>query len=199
VTGSRPLSQAISEGDGISVVVYVADGDGARHAEAEGAEGVALREPAAGIREATGLPILVRANGPGALEAARHAGADACLLIVESHENDFERLEELFAEAHELGLECVVDVHDEDELELALDRLDPEIFLLSPRGADDDEEPLDRVLELLPDVPAGKLAIAELPVTDREQVLALERAGVDAVLVETREVAELVGSGPPRV
>jgi len=35
------------------------------------------------------------------------------------------------------------------------------------------------VLELLPDVPAGKLAIAQVDVTNRAEVLALERAGVE--------------------
>ncbi len=51
------------------------------------------------------------------------------------------------------------------------------------RDIDEDDDPLDAVLELLPDVPAGKLAIAEVDVSSREEVLALERAGVDAVLV----------------
>jgi indole-3-glycerol phosphate synthase len=93
----------------------------------------------------------------------------------------------------------VAEVRDEDELELALERLDPEIFLLSSRGADEDEEPLERVLDLLPDVPAGKLAIAETPATTREDVVALERAGVDGVLVEGESVALLVGGEPPAV
>ena len=39
------------------------------------------------------------------------------------------------------------------------------------------------MLELLPDVPAGKLAIARVDVATRDEVLALERAGIDAVLV----------------
>jgi indole-3-glycerol phosphate synthase len=55
------------------------------------------------------------------------------------------------------------------------------------------------VLDLLPDVPAGKLAIAELGSTTRDEVDALERAGVDAVLVSTGNVAELVGTAPPEV
>jgi indole-3-glycerol phosphate synthase len=42
---------------------------------------------------------------------------------------------------------------------------------------------LDRVLDLLPDVPAGKLAIAELLRASRDEVAELARAGVDAVLV----------------
>jgi indole-3-glycerol phosphate synthase len=93
-------------------------------------------------------------------------------------------------------LENVVDVRDDEELELALERLDPEIFLLSSREIDEDADPLDAVLELLPDVPAGKLAIAQVDVGNRDEVLALERAGIDAVLVPARHVGDLVGNQP---
>jgi indole-3-glycerol phosphate synthase len=190
------LSQAISEGDGISVIVHVADPDAARAAEAEGAEGIALGRETAGIRAATSLPILFRAGGVP--ETAVGAGADAWLLVVEEHSDEDDQLERAYTRALELGLECVVDVRDEEELELALERLDPEIFLLSPREAED-EGPLERVLDLLPDVPAGKLAIAELHATTREEVVALERAGVDGVLVGAGTIAELVGAAPPDV
>jgi indole-3-glycerol phosphate synthase len=49
------------------------------------------------------------------------------------------------------------------------------------------------VLGLLPDVPAGKLAIAELALTRRDEVEELERAGVDAVIVPAAAVESLVG------
>ncbi len=93
----------------------------------------------------------------------------------------------------------MLDVCDEEELELALARVDPEIFLLSGREVDEDEDPLDHVLGLLPDVPAGKLAIADLDVHGRDDVVALERAGVDAVLVGPGHVAHLVGGPHPEV
>jgi indole-3-glycerol phosphate synthase len=121
------------------------------------------------------------------------------VLIAEHHHDEGTELEENYARALGLGLECVIDVRNEEELELALERVDPEIFLLSPREADDGEEALDRVLELLPDVPAGKLAIAELPASTREDVASLERAGVDAVLVGGGDVAHLVGVTAPEV
>jgi indole-3-glycerol phosphate synthase len=196
VTGSRRLSQAISEGEGISVIATVSDAASAREAEAAGADGLFLRRAAPEVRGATALPILFL--GDGSPEAARAAGADACLLVVE-HVDDENRLATLHAEARALGLECVIDVRDEEELELALERIDPEIFLLSPREAEDDEDELDRVLALLPDVPAGKLAIAELAAGTRNELVALERAGVDAVLVAVADVAGLVGGEPPRV
>ena len=196
MTGSRRLSQALSEGDGISVLVHVADGSAAEAAKSQGAEGLVLDGPATGVKEATGLPVLYRGDTP---DAARAAGADAWVLIAEDHEDEDDALEDRYQQALGLGLECVVDVRDEEELELVLDRVDPEIFLLSPRAADDDVEELDRVLELLPDVPAGKLAIAELRWTTREEVAALERAGVDAVLVTAGDVAHLVGGSVPEV
>jgi indole-3-glycerol phosphate synthase len=76
-----------------------------------------------------------------------------------------------------------VDVHDEEELEAVLARIDPEIVLLSPRAAEDEDDAVDRILELLPDVPAGKLVAAELDFVTEDELIALERAGVDAVLV----------------
>jgi indole-3-glycerol phosphate synthase len=196
VTGGRRLSQAISEGDGISVLALVADADGARAAEKQGAEGLALRSPAAAVREATSLPILYRADASP--DAARDAGADACLIVVEQHDEE-DDLEALHARATELGLEIVADVHDDESIEASLERIDPEIFLLSPRDAEDDEDDLERILDLLPDVPAGKLAIADLGSATRDDVVALERAGVDAVLVETKKIAHLVGGAPPEV
>jgi indole-3-glycerol phosphate synthase len=196
VTGGTPLSQAISEGDGISIIALVRDADGARSAEEQGAEGLAIIAAVDGVRDATDLPVLFRYDAPP--EDAGAAGADACLIVVEEHDDE-DDLEELHERARALGLEVVADVHDDDSLAASLDRIDPEIFLLSPRDAEDDEEDIERILDLLPDVPAGKLAIADLPAATREDVIALERAGVDAVLVDTKKIADLVGGAPPEV
>src|SRR5205823_3799482 len=150
----RRFSHAIAEGDGISVVVSVEDPDAARAAELQRAEALAVERDPGSIRAATGLPILWRAEAP--LERASEV-ADACLLVFESFEDDDGRLEELYERALALGLDCVVDVGNEEELEQALERVDPEIFLLSPRRREGDT-PLECVLDLLPSVPAGKLA-----------------------------------------
>jgi hypothetical protein len=176
VPGSRRLSQRISEGDGIAIIVRVADAESARIAEAEGAKAIAVSGVIDGIRAATALPLLWLSN-------ASPVDADAVVLRPT-------------ASASHDGIEFVVDVRDEDELELALEQLDPEIFLLCGEGSGEHDDPLDAVLELLPDVPAGKLAIADVAVESRDEVLALERAGIDAVLVPAGSVAGLVGHAP---
>ena len=195
--GQRRFSQAISEGDGISLIAPAADADAASAAERAGAEGVVLDANVPEVRDATGLPILWRLDASPA--EALTAGADALLLAAGSLEDDAEHVERRWQEAHDIGLECVVEVRDADELELALERLDPEIFLLAPREAGDADDPLESVLDLLPDIPAGKLAIADLEVTTLDEIAELERAGVDAVIVASHNLAGLVRAAPPEV
>jgi indole-3-glycerol phosphate synthase len=192
---SRRFSQAISEGDGISLIVDVADADAARAAAAQGAEAVSVRDPLSDLREVIDLPILWRAGG-GPSQAAV-AGADAWLVSVSAADDDDEWLARQHAEAVELGLDCVIEVRNAEELEHALEHLDPEILLFSV--GDEDADALGRALDLLPDLPAGKLAVADVPISSREQVVELERAGVDAVIVGARNVAGLVGDAPPPV
>jgi indole-3-glycerol phosphate synthase len=189
----RRLSQAIAEGDGISVLVEVGSGDAARRAEQRGAEGLVVRGTHSSLGREVALPLL--AYGPAPEEAA-HSAAAAVVLSVE--EEEAEVLHGLADRCLELGLELVVRVRDDEELERVLEHLDPEIVLLTAERADAEQPALDRLLELLPDVPAGKLAIAELADASREDVEELERAGVDAVLV-AGDVEALVGDGVPDV
>jgi indole-3-glycerol phosphate synthase len=104
----------------------------------------------------------------------------------------------MWDEAHSLGLECVVRVSESTDLERALHYFDPEVFLLSV-GEEADEDPLTVLLGLLHDVPAGKLAIAELHDATPEDVSELERSGVDAVLVSPGGLEALIQAGPPDV
>jgi NAD(P)H-dependent flavin oxidoreductase YrpB (nitropropane dioxygenase family) len=194
--GPRRLSQAISEGDGISVLVEVAAPEAARAAARQGADGVVIRRAAPAARDATDLPIVWCADGPAAAAAA---GADAYLVVAARYGEDWERLAADYALTLELGLDCLVEVRDEEELEAVLEEIDPEILLLAGTPPDPDAAVLDHVLELLPDVPAGKLAVAHLAAASREEIDALERAGVDAVVVDTTDVRSLVGAEPPEV
>jgi indole-3-glycerol phosphate synthase len=190
------FSHAIAEGDGISVIAAVDDPESARAAEEQRAKALVVRSNPAHLRSATSLPILWRADV--ALDEAA-AAADAYLIVFDAFEDDDGRLEQVHRRALELGLDCAVEVRDEEELERALDRVDPEIFLLAPTRGDEGDTPLEILLDLLAAVPAGKLAIADLPLTTRNEVLELERAGCDAVIVHGQEIAPLVGGPPPEV
>ena len=108
------------------------------------------------ISEGDGIAIIVCVHDAGGAREAEEQGAKALAVsAVIAGIRDVTSLP-LHEHAH---LESVVDVRDEEELEFALEQFDPEIFLLSAREIDDEVDPLDAVLELLPDVPAGKLAI----------------------------------------
>jgi indole-3-glycerol phosphate synthase len=184
------FSQAISEGDGISVIPLL-EGDVAGLAvlaEEAGAEAVAVwsLEDVAAVRSQCSLPVLVRDPQlvlDEELRSLSTGDADACVLVYERFASDEDLIERLYERLTDERADCVVDVRDEEQLEEALERVDPEVILISEREADEEKEDLERTLDLLPDVPAGKLVISEAGLVAREQVVALERAGVDAVLV----------------
>jgi Indole-3-glycerol phosphate synthase len=189
MNGERRFSQAIADGDGISLVAAAADGAAAAQAVSAGARALVATRP---LDDALAVPVLWRGDdGPW---AALAANADACVLVAKAAGDDEEELARRYADVLELGLDCVVEVVDEEELERTLESLDPEVFLLSSRAAGS-ADPLERVLELLQDVPAGKLAIADVADVDDETLDELERAGVDAVIVRVDHLEELATRG----
>jgi indole-3-glycerol phosphate synthase len=196
VNTNRRFSHAIAEGDGISVVVAVQDADAARATEAQRAEALVVAGDPAGLREATSLPILWRATA--AVDRAAASADAVTLTLPEEEDDDHHPAQRRHEEALAAGLDCAVEVHSEEEVERALELLDPEIFLLVPPQGDEQER-LEAVLEQLAAVPAGKLAIADLVVTTEDEVHELERAGVDAVIVHAADVSPLVGEAPPEV
>src|SRR5512133_4367687 len=117
--GQRRFSQAISEGDGISVIAAVDDPDAARRAEEQRAEALVVSTDPHAMREMTSLPILWRSDVD--LERAAEV-ADAYLLDCERLDHD--ELEALHRRALALGLDCVIVVGDEEELERSLDLVD---------------------------------------------------------------------------
>ena len=195
----RRLSQAISEGDGISLIAPVSTAEEAARAEADGAEALLVysgrEDELKRIREAAGLPILFFWDGE---KRESVADADACVINVPEMQGGGG---DLLDDAHlslAADFELVFRIADDDQLEETLERYDPETFVLAAAESNG-EDALEQVLDLLPDVPAGKLAIAELPAASADDVGALERAGFDGVIVEPRSVADLVGDAPPDV
>ncbi|MEQ8833362.1 MAG: indole-3-glycerol phosphate synthase TrpC [Miltoncostaeaceae bacterium] len=111
---------------------------------------------------------------------ARIAGADAVLLIVAALEP--ERLAALITAASDLGMDALVEVHDEEEVETAVEA-GAEVIGINNRDLHSLEVDLDTTYRLLADVPAGTVVVAESGITTRQDVRDLEEAGVDAILV----------------
>jgi indole-3-glycerol phosphate synthase len=134
-------------------------------------------------RATTDLPILRKdfTVDRYQLYEAAAVQADAVLLIVAALEPD--DLERLHAEARDLDLDVLVEVHDSDELEFALERLDADVIGINNRDLTDFTVDVNRTFELLVDVPAGKTVVSESGIASRAQIEELEQVGVDAVLV----------------
>jgi indole-3-glycerol phosphate synthase len=133
-------------------------------------------------RAATGLPVLRKdfILDPYQVYESAAAGADALLLIVAAlHPED---LKILYKEARMLDLDVLVEVHDEEELDVALE-LDADVLGINNRDLSDFSVDIERTFELLSDVPAGKTVVSESGISSRADLEALERVGVDAVLV----------------
>jgi indole-3-glycerol phosphate synthase len=111
---------------------------------------------------------------------ARAAGADAVLLIVAALGR--ERLPELMATASDLGMDSLVEVHDEDEVEVAVEA-GAEVIGINNRDLHSLDVDPGTTFRLLADVPAGTVVVAESGITERGHVAELEDAGVDAILV----------------
>jgi len=134
-------------------------------------------------RAASVLPILRKdfIVDPYQVYESAAAGADAVLLIVAAlHADD---LAVLHREARGLDLDVLVEVHDENELDCALEVVEADVIGINNRDLTDFSVDLDRTFELLSDVPAGKTVVSESGIHTRDQLDELERVGVDAVLV----------------
>lgn len=111
---------------------------------------------------------------------AKVAGANAVLLIVAALSP--ERLVELQEIAASVGLDTLVEVHDEDEMQIAVEA-GAEIIGVNNRNLHTLDVDPETALRLLPDAPAGTIVVAESGITSRDDVQRLEDAGVDAILV----------------
>lgn len=148
-------------------------------------------------RAATTLPVIARdfiVDARQVLEL-RRAGADAVLLParahlgrepedIEPHERDpaaTDTLDSIIRTAHELGMEVVLSVGNDDELEFAVET-DADMLNIDNR-ADTGDIDVERTFELLADVPAGCPVISE-SIAAIDQVPKLHRAGVDALLLD---------------
>ena len=121
---------------------------------------------------------------------ARLMGAD-CVLLIAAALDDAE-LRDFHALARELGLDALIEIHDEPELERAL-AVDGDLIGVNQRDLVTFQVDQERAVRMAPQMPEGVVRVAESGVRDRTDGAALEAAGYHALLVgET-----LVKSGDP--
>src|SRR4051794_22398074 len=133
-------------------------------------------------RAACGMPIIRKdfiVDAYQLYEAAVN-GADAVLLIVAALSDG--DLRSLYQEARSIDLDCLVEVHDAEELERALEA-GAEVIGINNRNLEDMSVDIGTTFELMPDVPAGKTVVAESGISGRGELEELDRVGVDAVLI----------------
>ena len=143
-------------------------------------------------RAATTLPVIRKDFTVDARDVAdaRLMGADCVLLIAAAL--DDQELADFHQLALELGIDALVEVHDEAELERAL-TVDAKIIGVNQRDLVTFEVDQDRAVRVGAKIPAGVVKVAESGVRNRDDAIALHAAGFDALLVgET-----LVRSGTP--
>lgn len=130
---------------------------------------------------------------------ARAFGADAILLIAAALEK--EEITNLLQLAHHLNLECLVEVHNQEELEKVLDT-PGKIIGINNRNLHSFQTDIKTTFNLIPFIPEDKLIVSESGIRTREEAERLAVAGVKGILVGeslvtssnmAQKVQELVG------
>jgi indole-3-glycerol phosphate synthase len=138
---------------------------------------------------ACSLPILRKdfTIDPYQVHEARFIGADAILLIVAALEDG--PLVEMANLAMELGMDVLVEVHDIDELERAL-QTGCELIGVNNRNLRTFEVSLDTTLALKPAVPSDRILVTESGIATPADVARMREAGVETFLVGERFMRE---------
>jgi indole-3-glycerol phosphate synthase len=155
------------------------------------------------VRAAVDIPVLRKDFVVTSYQIweARAAGADVVLLIVAALEQ--EALVSLHERATSLGMTVLVEVHDEEELERAVDA-GARVIGVNARDLKTLEVDRSTFARLAPRIPRGVLRVAESGVRGPHDVLDYARSGADAVLVgeslviggmPRQAVADLVAAG----
>jgi indole-3-glycerol phosphate synthase len=117
---------------------------------------------------------------PYQLYESRAWGADAVLLIVAIIDDS--ELKELITVSHKLGMQCLVEVHDKDELKRAI-KCDAQLIGINNRNLDTLEVDINVTRILRPLIPPGRLVVSESGIKGREDIEKLKAWGVDAALI----------------
>jgi indole-3-glycerol phosphate synthase len=134
------------------------------------------------IRGAVAVPLLRKdfIFDPYQVYESRACGADALLLITAILEQG--QLDELLSLSHNLGLSCLVEVHDESEMERAL-RSGAQIIGINNRDLKTFTVSFGTTQRLRALVPQDKILVSESGIDSRSHMEKLKQWGVDAALV----------------
>ena len=134
------------------------------------------------VRAAIDLPVLRKdfIVDPYQVIEAREAGADAVLLIAECL--DDESLDRLHGEILDLGMTPLVELHEPANLARVL-RVGARLIGINNRDLRTFETDLEQTLRLRRQIPADRMVVGESGIRTRSDVLRLEAAGVQAMLV----------------
>ena len=133
-------------------------------------------------RAACNLPVLRKDFMIDAYQVyeARAMGADCILLIAAAI--DLTKMRELESIAHDLGMAVLVEVHNGEELDLAL-QLDTPLLGINNRNLRSFEVTLDTTLGLLERIPADKIVVTESGIFTPEDVALMRKNNVHTFLV----------------
>jgi indole-3-glycerol phosphate synthase len=139
-------------------------------------------EHLAAIKEAVGLPLLRKdfIFDPYQVYESRAYGADALLLITAILSQ--EQLKEFVSMSQSLGLRCLVEIHNEGEVERAI-LSEAEIIGINNRDLNTFVVDINTTRRLRPLIPKEKIVVSESGIKSRKDIEKLEKWGVDAVLV----------------
>ena len=128
------------------------------------------------------LPLLRKdfLSDPYQIYESRAYGADSLLLIVAILKP--ERLKELLRLSHELNMSCLVEVHNEAELEIALES-GVMIIGINNRDLNTFNVDLATTRRLRPLIPKDRIVVSESGIKNRDDIEKLRQWGVDAVLI----------------
>ncbi len=133
-------------------------------------------------RAACSLPVLRKdfMIDPYQVYEARAMGADCILLIAAAI--DLEKMRELESIAHSLGMAVLVEVHNGEELDLAL-QLETPLLGINNRNLRTFEVTLQTTLDLLARIPAGKIVVTESGIFTADDVKLMRDNNVHTFLV----------------
>uniref|UniRef100_A0A7C5P7A1 indole-3-glycerol-phosphate synthase n=1 Tax=Thermodesulfobium narugense TaxID=184064 RepID=A0A7C5P7A1_9BACT len=114
------------------------------------------------------------------IDEAYLVGADCILLIASIL--DPKRLKELFNHATNLGMDSLIEIHNEEELNIALE-IEPKIVGINNRNLKTFEVDINNTFKLINSIPKQIKIVSESGIKSEEEIYKLAKSGVSGVLI----------------